>query len=314
MKRGVSSAPRGGIYVIDIEFPFEQDISKAWQNADTRAASGVRTESEFQEAYLREWASWFVLPARWARERHSQVPIGIYGPQPFRRDYWGIAGKNAQQIDGTHVVDAEMWKFIDPAVDFVIASTYFFYDSPGSLYYMAANVEENVKRSGEFAAKPVYTYEWLRFHNSNDNLRGQEIPPWMAEASAVLPFFSGAKGIVLWGWEPKKQGLTYHTLSLYMRSLKRLAPFSMHMTSDRLVINEPAHEAWRAKRPLIRAFRFSQSQSLVMILYPWQEENEVKKIDYVHTDKTYTLEIRGRHTELFYLNSVTCNRLEIEGN
>jgi hypothetical protein len=54
--------------------------------------------------------------------------------QPFRRDYWGAAGKSAQQIDGMHRSDAELWQYIDPHVDFYVASVYVFYDDPGSIY------------------------------------------------------------------------------------------------------------------------------------------------------------------------------------
>ena len=52
------------------------------------------------------------------------------GPQPFRRDYWGIADKNAAQIDGTHRTDWLLWKYIDPHIDFYIASIYVFYERP----------------------------------------------------------------------------------------------------------------------------------------------------------------------------------------
>ena len=252
-----------------------------------------------------------MLPLRWARQRLLNVRIGLYGPQPFRRDYWGIAGKDGQQIDGTHVVDGEMWKYIDPVVDFVISSTYFFYNEPGSLYYMAANVEENVKRSRAIGGKPVYAYQWLRFHNSNKKLANQEIPPWMAEASAIIPFFSGAQGNVIWGWEPKQQGLTYQTLSLYMRSLKRLEPFSLDMTPDRLVMNEPAHLAWKAKRPLIREFRLSRTQSLVMVCYPWQEETEEMTVNFAMGTIRFRWLFEVDTLELFYLHNGEFERLEI---
>lgn len=109
-------------------------------------ASGTATEAEFAEAYFREWATWFTQPCIWAKEQRPHQPVGIYGPQPFRRDYWGIAGKDARQIDGTHARDADLWTHIDPAVDFVGASVYIFYDEPGAIYYIASNIEENVAR------------------------------------------------------------------------------------------------------------------------------------------------------------------------
>jgi hypothetical protein len=47
---------------------------------------------------------------------------------------------------------------------------------------------------------PAPWYEWLRYHDSNKQLAGKELAPYLVEAMAVLPYFCGAKGIVLWGW------------------------------------------------------------------------------------------------------------------
>jgi len=111
---------------------------------------------------MRQWATWFWLACKWTKEVRPDMPVGLYGPQPFRRDYWGVAGKSAQQIDGTHRSDAELWQYIDPQVDFYVASVYVFYDDPGSIYYLAANAEENYQRTRRYGNKPVYAYEWLR--------------------------------------------------------------------------------------------------------------------------------------------------------
>ena len=42
---------------------------------------------------------------------------------------------------------------------------------------MASNVGENFKRTRQFGEKPVYAYSWLRFHNGNKALAGQELKP-----------------------------------------------------------------------------------------------------------------------------------------
>ena len=128
VKQNIAASGMNAILVHYIEFEFEQDPAQAWADEAARKASGAKTEAEFAEAYFREWATWFTQPCIWAKEQRPNQPVGIYGPQPFRRDYWGIAGKDARQIDGTHARDADLWTHIDPAVDFVIASVYIFYD------------------------------------------------------------------------------------------------------------------------------------------------------------------------------------------
>lgn len=216
----------GAIFVHDIEFGYEEDVDQAWADEAARAASGVADREAFAAAYWREWATWYSLPCRWSKEAAPTQPVGIYGPQPFRRDYWGVAGKTAQQIDGSHRTDAELYRHIAPYVDFIVASVYLFYDDPGSVYYLAANIEENVARAKTLGDKPVYAYEWLRYHDSNQKLRGQELAPCWAEAMAVVPYFCGARGVVLWGWEPKAKGQYYERLPRFVDSVGRVADLS----------------------------------------------------------------------------------------
>ncbi len=171
IRRNIDQHPSTGTYVHDIEFDFEEDATKAWSDKTVRDASGAKDLATFEEAYFREWASWFWLPLKWTRERYNGTRVGIYGPQPFNRDYWGIADDNAAQIDGKHRTDWRLWQYIDPHVDFYVASIYVFYDRPNSIFYMAANVEENYTRTRELGNKPVYAYEWLRYHEFKPGAR-----------------------------------------------------------------------------------------------------------------------------------------------
>lgn len=300
----------GALFVHDIEFQFEEDIEKAWADPAARAASGAKTLEEFQGAYFREWASWFALPCQWAKERYPKTPVGIYGPQPFRRDYWGVAGKSARQIDGTHRMDHELWRHIDPSVDFYIASVYIFYEDPGSLYYLASNIEENVARTRRFGDKPVYAYEWMRYHNSNKELSGQELSPWLVEAMAVLPYFSGARGVVLWGWEPGVPTQPYHRMPLFLRSLDRVARHSERIGSAELVIDEPAPVLWKEKRPLVRKLRVSEDEWYVLAIDPHQEDDAVSTLEVVVGGRTVPLEMRGRHTGIHHLAGGRIERVE----
>ena len=300
---------QNAIFVHDIEFTFEEDIDKAWGDPVVRAASKTTSREQFADAYLREWATWFTLPCQWAKESFPGTPIGIYGPQPFRRDYFGIAGKSAQQIDGTHHSDAELWQHIDPYVDYYIASIYVFYDKPDSIYYMAANVEENVERSRRFGNKPLYAYEWLRYHSSNKKLAEQEVAPWLAEAMAVLPYFCGARGLALWGSEPKRQGQYYHTLPAFMKSLGRISDLSAKIAAGKLMPDEPAHVLWKAKRPLVRRLRVSADEWIILAVNPWQTEDAISNVEVPLEQSRIKVDVRGRRSEIFHCTGESVKRL-----
>jgi hypothetical protein len=311
VRRNIDATVGRAVFVHDIEFHFEENTDALWANAALRAASGAATPEALCDAYYREWASWFTLPCRWAKEKYPVTPVGIYGPQPFRRDYWGVAGKDAQQIDGTHKTDAELWRHIAPAVDFCVASVYCFYDNPGSVYYMGANVEENAQRMTQYGGKPTYAYLWLRYHDSNAKLKGQEVDDYLAEAMAVLPYFCGARGVVLWGWEPKGQGPYYRTLPLFVRSLSRVAALSDMIARTKPDNDEPIHAAWKAKRPLIRKLRVSDSEWLVLACNPWPDDASETNVVARCGATDISLTVRGRHTEIYRVINGRAERIEM---
>lgn len=304
------------LFVHDIEFEFEQDIDKAWADPEARAASGVDTREAFQEAYLAEWAKWFSLPCQWGTEKIPDLPAGLYGPQPFRRDYWGIAGKDAAQIDGTHLLDAALWKHIDPHVDFYIASIYVFYDDPGSVFYIASNIEENFLRTRQYGDKPVYAYSWLRYHNGNPSLGNRELPPWLADATAVVPYFFGAKGNVLWGWEPNsRETKLYGNLPVYTDSLARVADLSDKLSKATPAADDPpAHQQWKNKTPLLKRLKVSGTDDewIVLAANPWQAEDEKSALEISCGKRTFTLELQGRHSDIFHIVGDRITRLQVD--
>jgi hypothetical protein len=303
IRRNINQQPSTGTYVHDIEFDFEEDVAKAWSDKTARDASGAKDLATFEAAYFREWATWFWLPLKWVKERYPDARVGLYGPQPFRRDYWGIADKDAAQIDGTHRTDWLLWKYIDPHVDFYIASIYLFYDRPESVFYMAANLEENYTRTRELGNKPVYAYEWLRYHESNSSLGNREVDPYLVEAMAVVPFFSGARGVVLWGYEPQlKRGYPpYETLPIYIRNLERIARLSEKIGRAKLMLDEPAHVVWKERRPLVRRLLVSEDECLVLAINPWQAEGATTRADVACGKDRYPVAMQGRSTTLVHI-------------
>lgn len=310
VRRNIADKEPKAIFVHDIEFPFEEDTDALWTNLVLHAAAQASSPRAFRDAYYREWATWFSLPCRWAKEAYPGTPVGIYGPQPFRRDYWGVAGKDARQIDGTHKTDAELWQHIAPAVDFCVASLYCFYDDPSSVYYMGANAEENAERMRAFGGKPVYAYLWLRYHDSNAKLRGQEVADYLAEAMAALPYFCGARGTVLWGWEPKGQPPYYRNLGVYLRSLARVAAVSEELARATPASDGPVHAAWKAKAPLVRKLRIDDAHWLVLAVQPNQADGALTTVSVRCGAAEVPLTLRGRHCEIFRVANGRASRVE----
>jgi hypothetical protein len=301
IRRNIAESGTSGTYVHDIEIDFEQDTTKAWADTAARAASRAPDYATFDEAYFREWASWFWLPAQWTKDMYPWTKVGLYGPQPFRRDYWGIAGRDATQIDGAHQNDWRLWQYIDPHVDFYVASIYVFYAVPDSVFYMAANVEENYQRTRALGDKPVYAYEWLRYHSGNWREGNRELDPYLVEAMAIIPYFTGAKGIVLWGYEPQLKPSSdrpYSTLPLFMETLARVAGLSEKIGRGELVIDEPASVLWNAKRPFVRRVVVSPTECVVGAINPWQGDNATSKVIVPCGARRHEIELKGRHTAL----------------
>ncbi|TIL76185.1 MAG: hypothetical protein E5Y70_02745 [Mesorhizobium sp.] len=301
IRRNIQRAAPKGIYVQDIEFPFEEDTKLAWQNHAARQASGAKSREAFDEAYFKQWAQWFWLPLKWTKESYPTARVGLYGVQPFHRSI----SPDAAQNDGTHKSDWRLWKYIEPYVDFYVASIYVFYDRPDAVLYMAANVEENYLRTRSVGEKPLYAYEWLRFHGANSALKGKELPSYLVEAMAIVPYFSGAKGVVLWGYEPQVKTGTqqpYEQLPLFVRSLSRVGALSEKLARGRLLIDRPAHEVWKSHEALIRKVMVDEDECIVMAINPWQSDDKRTTYPVQCGQLNAQISIDGRHTTLAVLN------------
>jgi hypothetical protein len=174
---------------------------------------------------------------------------------------------------------------------------------------MAANVEENVERTRRYGNKPLYAYEWLRYHSSNKKLADQEVSPWLAEAMAVLPYFCGARGLAVWGSESKRKGQYYHVLPAFMNSLGRISDLSAKLAGAKLMSDEPAHVLWKSKRPLVRRMRVSADEWIILAVNPWQSEEAKSTVEVPLENSRITVELRGRHSEIFHCTGAGVKRL-----
>ncbi|MBL8552339.1 MAG: hypothetical protein JNJ73_20285 [Hyphomonadaceae bacterium] len=303
VKRSIANERDTGTYANDIELEIASpDV--AWTDPAAREASGARTFAEFRRAYLREWGNWHALVSRYTREVYPTTQVGIYGRQPVQKDYWGYVNSDPETFARGHAADdAEMWRMIDPHIDFYTADIYNFYDEPGSVLFMAANVEENFLRTRSYGGKPLYAYVWLRYHESNEELAQREIAtPYLVEATAIVPFFSGAKGVVLWGAEGqpllRDSQVPYDNFPVFMNALSRVAALSEDIGRAQLEIDESAHTLWRAERPLVRRLIVAQGHCIVMAINPWQGHNATSQANPLCGDRRYPIVMRGRATTI----------------
>jgi hypothetical protein len=302
-------ANNASIFIHDIEFEFEKDIQKLWKDPELRKSSKVKNIEDFSEKYYQEWATWFSLPCQWSKQNNPTQPIGIYGPQIFNRDYWGFS--KPSELEKSHLPDLKLWKYIDPYVDFYTSSAYVFYDWPDSIYYIASNVEENYRLGKKFSKKPLYVYLSLKYHYSNEKLAEQELADYLVEASAVVPFFTGAKGVVIWGWEPKSTGQYYEKLPIFMKSLSRISHLSAKISKAQLIVEQPAYELWQRKHPLVRKLKVSNDEWILMATNPWQDEHKKTILTTYCGAKLVELEINGKHTEIYHLQSGKLRKISI---
>ena len=126
---------------------------------------------------------------------------------------------------------------------------------------------------------------------------------------AVLPYFSGSRGLVLWGWEPKRKGQYYQSLPCFMNSLGRVSDLSEEIGQAKLMPDEPAHTLWTEKRPFIRRLRVSADEWIVLALNPWQSADTTSTVSVKLGARSVALEMRGRHTEIYHCRGKNLIRL-----
>lgn len=298
----------------DIEIALNWEAAKLWENPQLRTLAKANHQTEFSDRYFQAWATWYTLPLRWSKQLNPQAKIGLYGAQIFRRDYWQLATATPQQVAALHRAADQLWQHIDPFVDYYIADVYYFYDQPDSVYYLAANVEENYLGSLKYAApnqppKPLYTFSRLRYTEGGNRLiQNKQIYPYLAEAAAVVPYFTGAKGVTLWGWEPDTKGQPYHNLPAFMRGLSRVAQVSALLSKAKLVIDQPAYQLWQQKLPLVRKMQVSQTEWVVMLMDPGQAEDKNRDLSVSLGHQTFKLNVKGKTPEIYHIQNSRVTR------
>lgn len=130
---------------------------------------------------------------------------------------------------------------------------YYPYENPIGKDYLAYLLFQ-IEVNAAWSDKPSIPFVWMRYHDQFVT-GSPQIPTFMAEATAIFPFFSGAKGLWLWdanGFEYNNNE-NYASYEHFIYGLYRLSNFSDFFQGNyRLVIQQPARELMETQLPIWR--------------------------------------------------------------
>lgn len=223
------------------------------------------SDSDFLSTYKRDIRWWYTEPINRlkGKELHQAAQMTAYSDVPVRNTWLNITTNSWQDwttnLARTHYLTQDNAGKIGGSyyneLDYISPSPYYYYgyDNPFGkdyLSYLLFHIEVN----RAWSDKPVVPFVWLRIHDSYDPTTPM-ITPFMAEATAIFPFFSGASG--LWLWEnpffPGDRQENYAAYEYFINGLYRLSQFTdMFEGSHELVIPQSARDHMELQNPVWR--------------------------------------------------------------
>lgn len=264
-----NSTNAAGNPVIDVDW-FVFDIERQIKSNDSilllRGLPSVPGEinalndAGFIQAYKRDLQNLYFQPTKVFAERGLLARrVSSYADTPILNTFADIqahsweAWQTNPALVNSNVLDLSTNNRVGGnfynSMSILMPSAYYYFDYPNPfapeyLSYLLFQIEVNKAWSD----KPIYPYVWLKY-SFNPALRNRFVRPWMAEATAIFPFFSGAAG--LWLWEDPTTfslDLNYNAYEYFTKGLHRLSQYKDFFTGNyELVIETSAHELNRQR-------------------------------------------------------------------
>ncbi|MEZ4905157.1 MAG: T9SS type A sorting domain-containing protein [Spirosomataceae bacterium] len=310
------NTPAYDLIALDIERIHDTDREILGIKNNSRVPANYRNLSDaaFVERYKRDLQRLYAAPIDFARTRvTSSTKWGSYSDAPVRGSFtnW-LSLSTIPWKDWTtdpnfllHVMRDTLTTKVGGAfynqLSVLTPSCYYYYDYNTSplgkdyLAYLLFVIEAN----RAWSEKPVIPYIWLRYHDAF-NPTVPFVPNFIAEATAIFPFFSGAKG--LWLWEApfdNSRQENYATYEYFIAALYRLSQFKSFFEGNyELIIPRPGIEYATTKTPIWRGV-VKGSEILIAAQNPYStsdtQETQVS-LSYQSFQKTITL--KGREVFL----------------
>jgi hypothetical protein len=234
--------------------------------------------------------------------------IASYSDTPIVNTFDNIQGKSWQEWQ----TDKSVLNFICTdengnvggpfydQMDINTPSAYYYYDYPHPfageyLSYLLFQIEANKA----WSEKPVIPFVWMRY-SFNEEVVNQYIRPWMAEATAIFPFFSGADG--LWLWENPllfQSENSFITYSYFLKGLYRLSQVKDFFEGEHRLIKETSARDYNEnKQPIWRGV-VKGNQILIAAHNPFaSDENEEVALGVNYQNWSAMVTLKGYETKL----------------
>lgn len=314
-----------GIITVDIERVQETDNRILRLKADTTVPKVYRDlpDAEFIRTYKKDMTTLYAKGLEFIRQKAdlTDIPLTTYSDVPIRNTWFNVTGNtwndwrtNSEWVSYL-VKDPKTNKVGGPfyeQLDVLAPSTYYYYDYPSPLAsdylaYMLFQIEANRAWSN----KPIIPYVWMRYHDCCGSFP-KFIQPFMAEATAIFPFFSGANG--LWFWDANTSPTdNYAAYEYFVHGLYRLSKFADVFTGDyKLVIPKSARDHMEDRTPIWRG-AVKNNKILIAAQNPYATDNQTTRIPVEYGSWQHTITLKGREVYLcqFDLKVVTGNREEL---
>jgi hypothetical protein len=236
---------------------------------------------------------------------NKSARIGGYSDSPILNTYLNIPGNSWQKwTTDPALLNYLLYDFSANKIggevynrqDFFSPSAYYYYDypnplAPDYLSYLLFHIEVNKAWA---PGKDIIPFVWLRYSYVTNAARSF-IKPFMAEATAIFPFFSGANG--LWLWEDPalfENNENFATYEHFIHGLYRLSLYKDMFTGGyQLVIPQPAHSYVDNRKPIWRGV-VKGTDLLVAAHNPYaKDENDVVVVEVSYNNQKLNITLKG---------------------
>ena len=306
--------PNLDILMLDVEREIPTDAAIRFLKSDPNIPTQYRklSDVDFTERYKKDLSKIYAEPIKYLKANgiptatqfasYSDAPIkNAEFPLNYTWQEWQTSDKvlNYYMTDSvSKKVGGEFYK----QNTFLAPSAYFCYEygtikEYPNIAYQLFQVEANIARSD----KDIMLFEWLSYNKCQANSTygyNQSIKKHLIEAQAIMPFFSGAKGIWLWEGPINPDTLNYSRYETYINSLYRLSQFKDFFVGDyRLIIPKSAYQHFQDRDPVWRGV-LKGNEVLIAAINEFANDDEITDLEVNYGGWSQKIQLKGKETFL----------------